>query len=194
MPFDLTREESEMAMVEKYVRKLGMQYLEGEGGYFAEIYRAEDQKLEIRHATSTMCPTEAIPHDKKDGISHRHLYTTIYYLMEKRNAPCTNKSDHIHFFHDGCPIKYYWLDMENRKLHWAILGSNLSEGHHFQLLVPRGTLKWAEVLDDGINDRYSLISECTMPGFEFQDRTLYSKEELKSMFPEFWEDIEKGFS
>ena len=169
-----------------------MQYLEGEGGYFVEIYRSTDQKLEVRDG-KPMLLNQSDDRKKDEHVKQRDLYTTIYYLMEKTNAPCVNKSDHIHFYHEGSPVKYYWLDMDTKKLDHAVLGGNVAEGQHLQLMVPRGVLKWAEVLDDGVNDRCSFVSECVMPGFEFEDRTMYSKEQLESMFPEFWEDIKKGF-
>ena len=113
--------------------------------------------------------------------------------MEKTDPPNSNKSDHVHFCHDGAPVKYNWLHMKSKKMESAILGRDIEKGQHFQLMVPGGTLKWAEVLDDGVNDRCALISECVMPGFEFEDRTMPSKEELQSSYPEFWEDIKKGF-
>ena len=109
--------------------------------------------------------------------------------MEKTTTPHLNKSDAVHFFHDGCPVRYYWLDMDSRKLHHAVLGSNVGEGEHFQIMVPGGTLKWAEALEDGINNRCAFISECVMPGFDFKDHTIYSKEQLQAMFPEFWDEI-----
>jgi len=184
-----------MSLKEKYVKLLNMQYLEGEGGYFVEIYRANDKKIEVRDENTFVLKKHvASDGTKPDGrVKQRDLYTTIYYLMEKVDPPNSNKSDHIHFYHDGAPVKYYWLNMKSKKMESAILGRDIDKGQHFQLLVPGGTLKWAEVLEDGVNDRCALISECVMPGFEFEDRTMYGKEELQSLYPEFWEDIKKGF-
>ena len=183
-----------MSLKDKYVKKFNMQYLEGEGGYFVELYRASDQKLEIHEGKHAVMKAAVTSDEKKaDAVRCRDLYTTIYYLMEKTNAPHVNKSDHVHFFHDGGAVKYYWLDMECKQLHHAVLGSDVGNGQHLQLMVPGGTLKWAVVLDDAINDRCAFISECVMPGFEFEDRVVYSKEQLQSMFPEFWDEIKKGF-
>jgi len=184
-----------MSLKEKYVKLLNMQYLEGEGGYFVEIYRANDQRIEV-HDESTMVLKQQTASDdtKQDGrVKQRDLYTTIYYLIEKIGPPHSNLSDHIHFFHDGAPVKYYWLDTKNKKLESATLGRDIEKGHQFQLLVPGGTVKWAVALDDGVNDGCALISECVMPGFEYEDRTMHSKEELQSLYPEFWDDIKKGF-
>ena len=171
-----------------------MQYLEGEGGYFKAIYKSVDQQVELRNKLPLERGQSVLADTKKDeNVKQRALYTTIYYLMEKANSPCINKSDIIIFYHEGCPVKYYWLDMETKKLEHAVLGLNVAEGQHLQLMVPRGVLKWAEVLDDGVSDRCSFISLCVMPGFEFEDRTTYSQEQLEKMFPDFWEDIRKRF-
>ena len=183
-----------MSIKEKYLKQLNMQYLEGEGGYYIETHRAKDQRLEIRDEDAMVLQHAVSDDSRKDlQATRRDLYTTIYYLMERCTPPVLNKSDHVHFYHDGSPIKYYWLDMKNKKLEHAVLGPNIADGQHFHVMVPGGVLKWAEVLDDGINDRCSLVSECVMPGFEFEDMTVYSKERLQSMFPEFWEDIQKGY-
>jgi len=107
-----------MSLKEKYVKLLNMQYLEGEGGYFVEIYRANDQRIEV-HDESTMVLKQQTASDdtKQDGrVKQRDLYTTIYYLIEKIGPPHSNLSDHIHFFHDGAPVKYYWLDTKNKKI------------------------------------------------------------------------------
>ena len=182
-------------MNQDFISQLNLQPLEGEGGYFVEVYRARDKKVDISdRKLTTLQQGESLYAKNDNSGAKRDLYTTIYYLMDKTNAPHVNKSDHIHFYHYGGPIKYYWLDMEGKKLETAVLGSNIAEGQRLHLMVPGGTLKWAEVLDDGINHRQALISECTVPGFEFDDRKVYSEENLKSMFPTFWEDIKKGFS
>ena len=184
-----------MSFKDKYVELLNMQRIGGDGGYLVETYRAKDQRLEIDVDKTIMVQQTKSDDTRKDGTArHRNLYTTIYYLMDKASAPRVNKSDNIHFYHDGSPVKYYWLDMKNKILEQAILGSNIAKGQCFQLIVPRGMLKWAEVLDDGIHDRCALLSECVTPGFELEDMTMPSREELQTMFPEFWEDIKKGFS
>jgi len=184
-----------MSLKEKYVKLLNMQYLEGEGGYFVEIYRANDQRIEVHDESAMVLKQQTASDDtKQDGrVKQRDRYTTIYYLIEKIGPPHSNLSDHIHFFHDGAPVKYYWLDTKNKKLESATLGRDIEKGHQFQLLVPGGTVKWAVALDDGVNDGCALISECVMPGFEYEDRTMHSKEELQSLYPEFWDDIKKGF-
>ena len=55
-----------MSLKEKYVKLLNMQYLEGEGGYFVEIYRANDQKVEV-HDRNTMVLKKQIGSDDTIG-------------------------------------------------------------------------------------------------------------------------------
>eukprot|EP00112_Aurelia_sp_Birch-Aquarium-sp1_P013694 Seg2919.1 transcript_id=Seg2919.1/GoldUCD/mRNA.D3Y31 product="putative protein" protein_id=Seg2919.1/GoldUCD/D3Y31 len=169
-----------------------------EAGFFCKVYRADNQVITDNGNTmlmskqgpkSTTCEVE-----KGEDGKRRDLYTTIYYLMEKTNAPCVNKSDIIHFFHDGCPVKYCWINMDTGELKEAVVGKDPSQRQCLHLMVPRDTLKWAVVLDNGVDDRCSLISECTVPGFCFEDRTMFSKEDLKTRFPQHWDKIQEGFS
>ena len=126
------------------MKMFNMQYLEGEGGYFCETYRADNQVVIDKGNVmrlSKQGPKSTTEVGYEEVGKQRDLYTTIYYLMEKTNAPCVNKSDIIHFFHDGCPVQYCWINMETGDLKEAVIGKDAAQGQCLHLMVPRGTLQ-----------------------------------------------------
>ena len=184
-----------MSLKDRYAKLLNLQYLEGEGGYFRAIYRPKDRRIALRDG-GEMTLEKGVPNksdENEKGVKYRDLFSTIYYLMEKVNPPVVNISAHIHFYHDGCPVKYYWIEEGSKELKEATLGANVAEGHCLQIAIPAGALRWTIVQDDGVNDRCSLISVCAMPGFCFEDRTMFSATELQVMYPEYWDQMKGSF-
>eukprot|EP00794_Sanderia_malayensis_P012691 gene12691-13993_t len=195
---------------EYYIKALNMEYLDGEGGFFREIYRSLNRDVLVENSTTfklmkkmrklsqdefgiPSCPP---PTGKEGEGEHRELYTTIYFLMEKVNEPHVNKSDIIHFYHDGCPIHYFWIDLTTGVLSEAVLGKDIMNGQCLHLMVPGNTLKWGVVVNEGqfsSQDQFSLLSECVMPGFEYEDRSIISKPKLQEMFPQHWDLIQTDY-
>ncbi|WP_440996801.1 cupin domain-containing protein [Arhodomonas sp. SL1] len=136
-----------------------------EGGYFRRTYQAEGQPR-VPMATG-----------------RRYLMTSIHYLLTA-DAPVghfhRNRSDIIHFFHLGDPIRYYLLD-EDGRMETVDLGPDLAAGQCLQLAVPGGVWKASELLAGPAG--HGLISEAVAPGFEYEDMTLARRDELARRFP-----------
>ena len=102
-------------------------------GYFAETYRS----------------SEALQVEGSEG-NDRSIFTTIYYLMAPElggmNFLHSNKSDTVHYFHDGWPAKYVLVSPSEGKVKEYILGRDVTKGHVPQLLVPGGFLKAGKIL------------------------------------------------
>lgn len=135
-----------------------------EGGYFRRTFQADHRaKLEL-------------------PIGERFTLTSIFYMLTS-DSPIghwhRNRSDIIHYFHLGAPVTYYLLHPDGA-LETATLGSNLAAGHQLQLAVPGGVWK-ASHLPAG---DYGLISEAVAPGFEYEDMTLGTREQLYALFPD----------
>jgi predicted cupin superfamily sugar epimerase len=133
-----------------------------EGGYFAEIYRAQEQ----------------VPTERSGNL--RNMCTSIYYMLT-RERPIDhlhkNQSDIIHYFHTGSAITYLIIDPQGR-LEKVKLGSNLAAGEQLQLLVKGGCWK-AAFLETG---DYGLIGEAVAPGFDYRDMEI-GDENLLTQYP-----------
>jgi len=134
-----------------------------EGGYFRRTFESPIQ-------TST----------------NQAAMSSIYYLLTNE-APIgylhQNKSDIIHFFHSGSPIKYFIISSDG-KLSTEILGSNIEQGHQLQLMVKGGDWKASQLMfEGGPFEDYGLISEAVCPGFEYQDMQLATMERFAKRHP-----------
>ena len=147
-----------MSLKEDYIKSLKMEYLAGEGGYFCETYRAIKQQVLVDgnrcyKLSRTLSQNDTVVKVEQGESVNRDLYTTIYYLIENTNEPHVNKSDIIHFFHDGCSVKYSWIMLKTGQLFQAVLGKDIARGQRLHLMVPGDSLKWATVLpQEGISE------------------------------------------
>ncbi|GAB3112913.1 cupin domain-containing protein [Aestuariicella hydrocarbonica] len=135
-----------------------------EGGFFRRTYESGERPL------------------LDTAYGPRLRLTSILYLLT-RTAPIgrwhLNRSDILHFYHLGEPIRYYLID-DCGQLSTHTLGPDPSQGHQLQLVVPGGVWK-ASHLPHG---DYGLISEAVCPGFEFDDMSLGARAQLLHRFPQ----------
>ena len=164
-------------------KSLNLQPLSDEGGYFAETYRGN----------------ETIKTDR-DGV-HRSNITIIYYLMSYdmggRNYLHGNKSDIVHFFHEGWPVKYTTISPQG-EIEEFIMGKDATKGQVPQLIVKGGYYKTARVMHELKEYEtfpgevpFTLISEAVSPGFDYRDRHVPGKEEVKKLYPSLWKKLEE---
>jgi predicted cupin superfamily sugar epimerase len=145
-----------------------------EGGYFRQTYKADH----LRKVT-----TES---------GDRTLMTSIYYLLTQ-SSPLgrfhLNKSDIVHYFHYGDPIRYHMIYPDGQ-YKAVTLGQNLKQGQQLQYTVPGGVWKASKL---NIEDPYGfgLIGEAVAPGFEYPDLVIAKEGELISAFPQH-KDLIKG--
>ena len=167
-----------------YVQNLRLAPLSKEGGFFKETFRS---------------PETILTPEREGG--KRNVFTTIYYMIAPelggKNYLHSNKSDNVHYFHDGWPAKYVVVSPEG-KVEEYILGRDVTKGHVPQLRVPGGFLKAGKILVDEEEyamfpgeTPFTLISEQVSPGFDHRDRHVPDAAEVKNMFPELWPTLEE---
>ncbi len=124
-----------------------------EGGWFKEIYRAED-----------VIPKVSL---NGDFSGDRNYSTSIYYLLEKDDFSSFHRirSDEIwHFYTGTSAIEILWID-ENQLIHRK-LGADFDKGEQFQVAVPKN--KWfAALLCNPAG--FALVGCTVSPGFHFED-------------------------
>ncbi|WNO09749.1 cupin domain-containing protein [Teredinibacter sp. KSP-S5-2] len=131
-----------------YIQRLNLELHPLEGGYFKRTYESS----------------------RSVGNGERKLLTSIYYMLTE-DSPIgylhRNKSDILHFYHAGSPIKYLIVSPSG-ELDEKILGPDVSLGQEPQLLVKGGFWKASELCEG----EFGLISEAVSPGFEYADNEL----------------------
>ncbi len=137
----------------------------GEGGYFRRTYQS------------------ALNVELSPDRNERALLSSIYYLLSN-DAPIghlhVNRSDIIHFYHSGAPIRYT-LVSPTGAFSQVILGNDLSKGQQPQLLAPGNWWKTSELLEGEAD--YGLISEAVSPAFEYEDMRFISKADVREAYP-----------
>ncbi len=154
---------------QKIIKKLALEPHPSEGGYFKRSYTSD---------TEFNC-----------SYGQRKILSSIYYMLTD-DSPIgylhKNKSDIIHYFHNGSPITYYIIHTDGQ-LEIIILGNDLSKGHQLQLTVKGGCWKASE-LEKG---EFGLLSEAVSPGFEYEDMELAEETTIRECFPEHFNNIKK---
>ncbi len=139
-----------------------------EGGYFRRTYEAESDA-----------------HGRCPG-------TSIYYLLSTQSPTghlhC-NKSDIIHYYHAGAPIRYTLVDPQG-ELRQVIMGNRVERGELPQLMVSGGTWKASELIVDSDQAHdFGLISEAVIPGFNYSDMQLATQQDLEQRWPQHLEQL-----
>ena len=144
-----------------------------EGGYYRRSYQADHRDPVITQS------------------GERFLMTSIYYMLTTQSPVGhfhLNKSDIMHYYHLGDPIRYTLLHPDG-KIETFVMGADVTQGEMLQLDVKGGIWKASE-LSPGKHG-YGLISEAVTPGFDFADMTLGKKPQLSKLFPQHAQLFEK---
>lgn len=140
-----------------------------EGGYFSRTYSSE---LKTSRHSKPRC-----------------LLSSIFYLLTD-DSPIgylhKNKSDIIHYFHGGSPLRYIIIHPDG-KLESQVLGADLDQGQQLQLIVRGGCWKATEL----VSGEFGLISEAVSPSFDYEDMELAEQKIIKHQFPQLWDQIAK---
>lgn len=142
-----------------YISWLNLDLHPLEGGYFKRTYESDSSI--------------------GNGNMKRSLLTSIYYMLTEDNPIGylhRNKSDILHFYHAGSPIKYFIISPSG-ELDEKILGPDVSQGQVPQLLVRSGDWKASELC----GGEFGLLSEAVSPGFEYADNELAKQREIQSI-------------
>ena len=121
----------------------------------------------------------------------RSTMTSIYCMLTTEYPLCflKNRSDTIHYFHFGLPIKFTMISPEG-KVSRTILGQEVLAGQKLQLLVPGGYWKAAEIINTTTSAGYGLFSEAVTPGFDYSDMSVATKEDIEKCLPQEWKNYE----
>ncbi len=156
-----------MHTTDYWIEKLNLQ-AHPEGGYFSEIYRADER-----------ISTEALP----DRFSSDHAFSTSIYFLLKSGEPSKFHrilSDETWHFYAGSPLTIHLLD-PTHGYRTLPLGSDFENGFRFQQTVPRQVWFGATVNQP---DAFTLVGCTVSPGFEFEDFELAERKKLLSEYPD----------
>lgn len=119
----------------------------------------------------------------KDG-KELPLYTNIHFLLTPESPSHFHQltSDEMWFYHAGNPLTVHSLH-EDGSYTKAVLG--LGEGEVLQHNVHAGVI-FGSTVEEG----YALVSCTVVPGFDFSDFKLFTKEELLQKYPQHQEIIQ----
>ncbi len=152
---------------------LHLQPLVGEGGYYAESYRADET-----------IAAAALP-GRYEGP--RAYGTAIYYLLTPDTFSALHrlKSDEVYHFYLGSPVEMLLL-WPDGKSEVVLLGQDITAGQRLQVVVPRGVWQGSRLLP---GDEYALLGTTMAPGFDPADFEGGAREELLRSYPQERERI-----
>ncbi len=145
-----------------------------EGGHFKEVYRS----------------AAAVSGEALEGYDGpRNLGTSIYFLLRDQEFSALHriKQDELWHFYAGSTLTVHVIDAAGRYTPIR-MGPDLQAGERLQALVPGGSLFGASV--DGAHG-YALVGCTCVPGFDFADFELPTKEELLGRYPQHGALIER---
>ena len=142
------------------------------GGYFKLIYRSN---LNAEGDSRVCC-------------------SSIYFALTN-DSPINHffkqKSDVVHYFIRGCPIKYTVISPAG-ELSTTILGQDWKVGHQQHFIVPGNHWKMAELLPGSEEKDFGLICETLCPGFEYKDVSMATQEDIQKLRPADWKCLVRG--
>jgi uncharacterized protein len=124
-----------------------------EGGHFAETYRS-----------AGVIPPSALSPVYQGA---RRYCTAIYFLLTPDSFSAMHRlpSDEVFHFYLGDPVEMFQI-MPDGTGKTMILGSDIRNHQHPQLVVPGNHWQGAHLVADG---RWALLGTTVAPGFEFAD-------------------------
>lgn len=153
-----------MKTKEEWIKELNLE-AHPEGGFYLRTEESE----------------ETITRDNKT----RKLYTSIYFVLTEESPSHFHQltADEIWYYHDGEPLTVHCI-YEDGTYEAVKVGKDTQKGERLHFNVPAGTIFGSTVEKD-----YSLVSCVVVPGFDFEDFKLFTKEELLKDYPEHEEII-----
>lgn len=162
---------------EEIIRKLNLQPLPGEGGYYRETWRS-------KHTV----PATGLP----AGYNTDHtLGTCIYYLITPDSFSAMHKlpGPEIWHFYLGDPAEQIQIS-PGEEIKQMVFGQNIGENQQLQVIVPANTWQATRLVPGG---KFALFGTTMSPGFEFSDYMPGNREELLRKFPGHKTTIQKYF-
>lgn len=162
-----------MLTAEEIIRRLHLEPLVDEGGYFRETYRS---KLTI--------PSNLLPGSYE---ADRHATSTIFYLLTRETFSTMHRlpGDEIYHFYLGDSVEMLQLHPDGRG-EVIRIGNDIAGGMHPQVLVRGGSWQGSRLLPGG---KFALMGTTMAPGFDFVDYTAGTREQLLTEYPAYVELI-----
>ena len=150
------------------IRRLGLRPMEGEGGWFAETWRA----------------AETVP--GADGA--RAIGTAIYYLITPRSFSEMHRLPGAEVFHFylGDPAEMLMLEPGGAG-RVVTMGTDLEAGMQPQVVVPGGVWQGTRLAPGGT---WALLGTTMAPGFDAADYVRGARDELIAGWPALRREIE----
>lgn len=162
---------------EELIRRLGLEPLPVEGGYFSQTY-CSDENL----------PASALPARYRGA---RPIGTAIYYLLTVEpdcfSAMHKLRTDEIYHFYLGDPVEMLLLH-PGGKGERVTLGPDVPGGQRVQFVAPRDVWQGSRVMDGG---SFALLGATMAPGFAPEDFEAGKRDVLTRDFPKHAELIRK---
>ena len=162
-----------MPAADELIRHLGLVPHPKEGGFFRETYRSAQSYSGL--------PTRY--------HGPRSAGTAIYYLLTPTTFSALHRlqSDEIFHFYLGDPVRMLQLDPDGQG-RTVVLGSDVLNGQHLQIVVPRGIWQ-GSLLEPG--GAFALLGCTVAPGFEYIDYEAGNRQALLAQYPVFADLIKK---
>ena len=156
-----------MTKIEQLIQQYDLQP-HPEGGWYKQTYKS-----------SLYIPATALPPEFRGD---RVVSTAICFLLGKEDFSAFHriKSDECWHFYAGDPLCIHILHL-NGMLETVGLGNNISEGRHFQHVVPAGCWFASEPAPGSV---FSFVGCTVAPGFDFADFELAKANELSRQYPQ----------
>jgi predicted cupin superfamily sugar epimerase len=165
----------ERLTAEDVKRLLGLQPHPREGGWFIQMYAANE-----------MLSAENFADDRYDGP--RRTGTAIYYLLEPGTFSEMHvlESDEIFHHYAGDPVEMLQLHPDGSSSR-VVIGSDLRSSERPQVVVPRGVWQGSRLLasEQQAADAcgWALLGCTVSPGFEYADYSSAPRADLIAKWP-----------
>lgn len=163
-----------MKDAEFYAKKFKL-IMHPEGGMFREFYRAD-----------LILETNALP---AAYGAPRSCSTSIFYLLKGADFSAFHKilSDEIWYYHAGEGAFLYCIFPDGSLINYRLSADDHPEAQ-LQVVMPGGCWFAAKPISE---TGYILAGCMVAPGFDFADFTLANRTDLKKLFPQHTELIER---
>lgn len=159
-----------MKSINDVIKKLNLEPLPEEGGYYRETYRSNRKVESTKLGSKSEC-------------------TAIYYLITEDSFSALHvvDQDEIFHFYAGSPVEMFQIDEDgNSKM--ITLGSDIFEDQEPQVVVPHGTWQGTK-LKNSKPGAWALLGCTVAPGFDFQNFHIKNRTQLIDIFPKHKENI-----
>ena len=167
---------------QEIVKKLGLEPLTDEGGYFSESSRTNLKVPGVMPRRSATGGTHA-----GSIQGERPFSTAIYYLLTPDTFSAIHRlaSDEVYHFYLGDPVELVQL-LPDGGVTVSTLGTDIAAGMVPQLVVPAGVWQGSRLAAGG---RFALLGTTMAPGFSGRDFQLGERAALSARYPEQVERI-----